>query len=269
VSVRHGQVRSLAQKGNRIARRLLPTLEDAHRLDAYIAACQIGITLSTLVTGAFAQATVALDLADVLEARAGMQAVAAHSAAAVTVLLALTTLQMVFGELVPKSLALQFPTRIALVTYLPTRWSAALYRPFIGALNGSGWLILRALGLSNTGSHRHVHSPEEIEMLIAESSDGGLLRPDQRDGRGPAPGLGRRPPRQLMVPRRKVEALDVHAPPEAVLAAATDSPYTRFPVYEGTVDNVVGMLHTKDVATRLAQHGGVPAVAPLLRPILR
>ncbi|HLT46412.1 MAG TPA: hemolysin family protein [Rubricoccaceae bacterium] len=269
VSVRHGQVRSLAQKGNRIARRLLPTLEDAHRLDAYIAACQIGITLSTLVTGAFAQATVALDLADVLEARAGMQAVAAHSAAAVTVLLALTTLQMVFGELVPKSLALQFPTRIALVTYLPTRWSAALYRPFIGALNGSGWLILRALGLSNTGSHRHVHSPEEIEMLIAESSDGGLLEPDEKDRLRRALRLGRKTARQLMVPRRKVEALDVHAPPEAVLAAATDSPYTRFPVYEGTVDNVVGMLHTKDVATRLAQHGGVPAVAPLLRPILR
>lgn len=269
VSVRHGQVRSLAQKGNPIARRLLPTLEDAHRLDAYIAACQIGITLSTLITGAFAQATLALDLAEVLRAEAGMRPVAAHSTAAVAVLLGLTALQMVFGELVPKSFALQFPTRVALLTYLPTYWSSVAYRPFIAALNGSGWFILGALGLSPGAGHRHVHSPEEIEMLIAESSDGGLLEADEQDRLRRALRLGRKTARQLMVPRRRVEAVDVHAAPEAVLAAVTESPYTRLPVYDGTVDNVVGMLHTKDAAVRLAKHGALTSVAALLRPVLR
>lgn len=269
VSVRHGQIRSLAQGGSAIARRLLPTLEDPARLVGYIATCQIGITLSSLVLGAFGQATVALDLADALERRAGMQAVAAHSAAALGVLVVLTAAQVVFGEFVPKSLALQFPTRVALVTYLPTHWSKLLFKPFLAFLNGSGWFILRRLGLSQGASHRHVHSPEEIEMLIAESSDGGLLEPDEQQRLRQALRLGRRTARQLMVPRRRIQALDVDAPPSRVVEVITASPYTRLPVYKGTVDNVVGMLHTKDVATHYAKHGRVDALAPLLRPVPR
>ena len=180
VSVRRGPVRGLAQRGNMLAGRLLPMLESPSRLDSYIATCQIGITLSSLILGAFGQATVALDLAAVLEDRAGMQSVAAHSAAALAVLVLLTVAQVLFGELIPKSLALQFPTRVALLTYLPTHWSKVLLRPFLAVLNGSGWFILRRVGLQQGASHRHVHSPEEIEMLIAESSDGGLLEPEEQ-----------------------------------------------------------------------------------------
>jgi CBS domain containing-hemolysin-like protein len=269
VSVRHGQVRTLARNGNGIARRLLPTLEDPQRLDGYIATCQVGITLSTLVTGAFAQATLTPDVAAFLQRAAGMQPVAAYSAAAAAVLVVLTTLQMVFGELVPKSLALQFPTQVSLFTYLPTYWSSLAYRPFTALLNGSGWFILRLLGLSPGGSHRHVHSPEEIEMLIAESSDGGLLEPDEQQRLHRALRLNRRTARQLMVPRRQVEAVSADAPPERLLQIAMTSPYTRLPVYEGTIDHVVGMLHTKDVAAYYAEWGTAPAVAPLLRPVLR
>ncbi|HYE95977.1 MAG TPA: hemolysin family protein [Rubricoccaceae bacterium] len=269
VSVRHGQIRSLAQDGSAIARRLLPTLEDPHRLDRYIAACQIGITLSTLVTGAFAQATVALDLAALLERAAGMEPVAARSAAAVSVLVLLTVAQMVFGELVPKSLALQFPTRISLITYLPTYWSSVLYRPFISALNGSGWFLLRLFGLSPGGSHRHVHSPEEIEMLLAESRDGGLLEPDEQHRLHRALQLSRRTARELMVPRQWVEAVRLDTPPEEALRIATTSAYTRLPVYRGSLDDVVGMLHTKDVAAHFAEQGRLAPVEALLRPILR
>src|SRR5690606_1076660 len=100
-------------------------------------------------------------------------------------------------------------------------------------------------------------------------SDGGLLEPDEKDRLGRALRLSRKTARQLMVPRRRVAALDLHASPEAVLAAAIDRPSTRRPVYEGNVDNVVGMLHTKDVATALAAQGRVADVAALLRPVLR
>lgn len=269
VSVRHGQVRSLAQRGNLLAGRLLPMLESPSRLDSYIATCQIGITLSSLVLGAFGQATVALDLAALLQGRTGMQSVAAHSAAALGVLVLLTVAQVLFGELVPKSLALQFPTRVALLTYLPTHWSKVLFRPFLFVLNGSGWFILRRVGLQQGASHRHVHSPEEIEMLIVESSDGGLLEPEEHLRLRHALRLGRRTARQLMVPRRRVQALDQDAPPAQLVELVASSPYTRLPVYRGTVDNVVGLLHTKDVATHYARYGRVDALAPLLRPVLR
>lgn len=269
VSVRHGQVRSLSQRGNILARRLLPTLEDPARLDTYIATCQIGITLSSLVLGAFGQATVALDLADLLEARFGLESVAAHSSAAVSVLVLLTVTQVLFGELLPKSLALQFPVPVSLGTYLPTHWSTVALKPFLFVLNGSGWFILRRMGLQQGASHRHVHSPDEIEMLIAESSDGGLLEPDEQERLRQALRLGRRTARQLMVPRRRVQAVDLDAPPAMLVEVVAASPYTRLPVYRGTVDDVVGILHTKDVATHYARHGRVDALAPLLRPVLR
>jgi CBS domain containing-hemolysin-like protein len=269
VSVRHGQIRSLAQEGNAIARRLLPTLEDPHRLDRYIATCQIGITLSSLVLGAFGQATLALDLADFLQRRAGMQSVGAHSAAALAVLVMLTAAGVIFGELVPKSLALQFPDRVALVTYLPNHWSEIAFKPFLVVLNGSGWFILRSMGLSQGAGHRHIHSPEEIEMLIAESSDGGLLEPDEHERLRQALRLGQRTARQLMVPRRRIEAVNLDAPHAQVVDLVTASPFTRLPVYQGTVDNVVGMLHTKDVATHYAKHGRVDSITPLLRPVPR
>lgn len=263
VSVRHGQVRALARQGHVLASRLLPTLEDGRRLDDYIAACQIGITLSSLVLGAFGQATVAIGLGDAL-IEAGLDPVGARSAAAVAVLVVLTALQVVAGELVPKSLALQFPVPTALATYLPTRWSATLYRPFITVLNGSGWAVLRALGLRPGGGHRHVHSPEEIDLLIAESSDGGLLEADEQARLRRALRLGRTTARQLMTPRPAVVGVDA-GDPEAAVEAAAASPYTRLPIYRGDLDHPVGVLHTKDVAVHLAAgRSGLPPARPLL-----
>jgi CBS domain containing-hemolysin-like protein len=95
------------------------------------------------------------------------------------VLIALTVLQVIIGELVPKSIALQHPTRTALLTAVPMRASLWLLRWFIAVLNGSGVKILRLMGMAPEGSHRHIHSPEELELLIAESRDGGLLEPQE------------------------------------------------------------------------------------------
>lgn len=267
VGVRRSRIHQLAENGNLLARRLLPILEDATRLDQYIAACQIGITLSSLVLGAIGQATVALDLAALLREAFGWQAFAAHSAAAATILVLLTVLQVVFGELAPKSLALQYPTQVALYTYLPMKWSLIVYGPFIGALNGSGALILRMLGMSQVGGHRHIHSPEEIDMLIAESRDGGLLEPEEQQRLHQALQLSRRTARQLMVPRRLVVALECSTPADQILELAIESPYTRLPVYRETIDNVIGLVHTKDLAGYYARQGHLPPLEKVLRPM--
>ena len=267
VGVRRSQIHQLAEGGNSIAVRLLVVLKDAHQLDRYIAACQIGITFSSLVLGAYGQATIAADAAVLLQQTAGLQMVAAQSIAAVAVLIMLTALQVVFGELVPKSLALQYPTRMAISTYLPMRWSLALYSPFIAVLNGSGWLLLRALRVEQVGGHRHIHSPEEIDMLIAESRDGGLLEEEEEQRLHQALQLSRRTARQLMVPRRFVAAIDARSTREQVLQTAIESPYTRLPVYRESIDNVIGMLHTKHLAAHYARHGEAPDLRQLIRPI--
>src|SRR5687767_10219942 len=167
VGARRSRLRRLAEDGNRLAARILPVVEDARELDRYIAVSQIGITLSSLILGAYGQATLAPRVSPLL-VRFGVDPPSAESSAAVLVLLVLTFLAMIIGELVPKSIALQDPTRTALFTVIPMQWSLRLFSKSIGLLNGSGVLLLKLLGVPATG-HRHVHSPEEIELLIAES----------------------------------------------------------------------------------------------------
>src|SRR6185436_10639275 len=142
VSVRRSRIQQLAADGNPLAAWLLPVIESPAALDRYIAACQIGITLSSLVLGAYAQSTFAVWLAPLLQQMGGLQQVAAQSTSAALVLLLLTVGQVIFAELIPKSLALQFPTPTALYTVIPLAPSLWIYRPFINWLNGSGMVIL-------------------------------------------------------------------------------------------------------------------------------
>ena len=268
VGARRSRLRRLAEDGNALAARILPVVEDPHELDRYIAVSQIGITLSSLILGAYGQATLAPQVAPLLVGYAGFDPEPAQSTAAIAVLLVLTVLAMIVGELVPKSLALQNPTRTALFTVLPMQWSQRLFSWTIDALNGSGVLILRLLRIPATG-HRHVHSPEEIELLIAESRDGGLLEPEEQIRLHRALRLGLRTASQLMVARTRLSAINVEASLEDVLRRVAGSPFSRLPVYRGDIDNVIGMLHTKDVVTEYVRGMNRRSVTSLLRPISR
>jgi putative hemolysin len=271
VSTPRSRIRRLAAEGNLRARRLLPVIDDPLALDRYIAASQIGITLSSLVLGAWAQVTIAPVLAPHLEPWLARWpapfSLSATWLAVVVVLLGLAAAQVVLGELVPKALAVQYPTRTALATVVPMAWSLRLFAGFLAILNGSGLLVLRLLGLKYTG-HRHVHSPEEIELLFAESRDGGLLEPDEQARLQRALRLGRLRTGDLMVPRHRVVAIAADEPFDRVLERVAASPHTRLPVYEGSLDRPIGLLHTKDVVLAYAS-GHRPAVRALVRPLVR
>ncbi|HSL82315.1 MAG TPA: hemolysin family protein [Thermoanaerobaculia bacterium] len=269
VSVRRSRVRQMAEEGHRLAKILLPTLEEPPRLDRYIAACQVGITLSSLILGAYGQATLAKELLPLFERWGGLQAAAAHSASAAVVLVGLTVLQMVLGELVPKSLALQYPTRMAVLTVLPMRWSEKLLAWFIAVLNGSGWFVLRLLGVEPK-AHRHLHSAEEIRFLVAESRQGGHLDAEEERRLGHALELTQRTARELMVPRTSLVAVDETEGMEAAIEVAASSAYTRLPVYRGSLDRIVGVLHAKDLAAAFLTDGHGPAgvLESLTRPVL-
>lgn len=266
VSVRRNRIRQLADEGNSLAVGLLPILQDTHKLDRYIAACQIGITVSSLVLGAYGQVTLAGALSPLFEQWGGMQAVASQSAAAMVVLVGLTVMQVVLGELVPKSLALQYPTQAALYTLLPMRWSLVIFSWFVAVLNGSGLALLKLFRVP-PGGHRHIHSPEEIDMLLAESRDGGLLEPDEHERLHRALQLGIRTADQLMIPRPHLVMIDAATPAAELLRIISEEPYTHLPVYRDSPDNIIGILHTKDLVLRYIEEDKIPALEQIIRPM--
>jgi putative hemolysin len=267
VSVRKSQLVELADKGNRLARQLMPRVENSATLDNYIAACQIGITWSSLVLGAYSQATLAVAYARLLERWVGLDPLTAFSWASGGVLFVITVLQMVLGELVPKSLALQFPMQTALATVVPMELSLKLYSWFLAFLNGSGHAILKIFGVSHAG-HQHIHSPEEIEFLISESRKGGVLDVDDDQRLRRALRLASRPVRELMIPRRLMVAIDVDTPPEKLVKLLVDQRYTRVPVYERSSDNIIGVLHTRDFVTAVVSSRDLPGLRGVLRPMM-
>ena len=266
VSVRRARIQQMAADGHVLASWLLPVLESPVALDRYIAACQIGITLSSLVLGAYAQQTFAVWLTPYFAELGGLQQIAAQTTSTAVVLLTLTTAQVVFAELVPKLVALQYPTQASLYTFLPMLASLWIYRPFIKFLNGSALLVLRVMGTPYQ-AHRHIHSPDEIELLIAESRDGGLLEPDEHRRLQRALRLNLRQAKQLMVPRRRIAALNITTPLHEVIGIVAQSPFSRLPVYRDSLDNIVGILHTKELVRWFVSEGSTTALSDLIRAV--
>jgi putative hemolysin len=267
VATRSSRMKQLADEGSQSARRVLPVLEDPRLLDRYIAACQIGITLSSLVLGAYGQFRLTPELAALLENQLGLQPLAALSSAALVVLIGLSAMQMVLGELLPKSVALQYPARTALYTSYPMVVSLRLFSGLTKVLNGSALLLLRAFRLPVVRT-RHIHSPDELELLIAESRDGGLLNSEEYRRLYRALQLGKRTVRQLMVPRPYIQSVDLNAPMEEIVSAVSNSPYTRLPVHHGSLDKVAGLLHAKNLVQHFLREERVESVISLLLPIV-
>jgi len=243
-------------------------VEDPQRLNRYIAASQVGITLSGLALGAYAGAVISPVVAPVIVRVSPFAPNNGESLASAIVLVSLTILSVIIGEMVPKTVALRYPTEIALLTTRPMLWSARAYAWFIVILDRSA-AILRQLLRVPTATHRHVHSPEEIGLMIAESRNGGLLEPQEQVRLHRALRLGLRDARQLMVPRGRLAALDVATPLADVLRIVATSPYSRLPVYRRSLDDIIGILHTKHVVTHFLDRGRSGTLAALVRPILR
>jgi magnesium and cobalt exporter, CNNM family len=268
VGVRRSRLRRLCEDGNPTAARLLPVVEDPQRLNRYIAASQVGITLSGLALGAYAGAVISPVVAPIIVRVSPFAPNNGESLASAIVLVSLTILSVIIGEMVPKTVALRYPTEIALLTTRPMLWSARAYAWFIVILDRSA-AILRQLLRVPTATHRHVHSPEEIGLMIAESRNGGLLEPQEQVRLHRALRLGLRDARQLMVPRGRLAALDVATPLADVLRMVATSPYSRLPVYRRSLDDIIGILHTKHVVTHFLDRGRSGTLAALVRPILR
>ncbi|MFB9991418.1 hemolysin family protein [Deinococcus oregonensis] len=239
VGSRRSRVQESAEAGNRSAAALLGILQDPKRLDTYVAACQIGITLSSLVAGAYGQSQLTPLLTPVLGAIGGAVA------ATILVLVFITALQVVLGELLPKTVALRYPERLAMATLMPMQFSLVLFRPLIFIFNGSAFALMRAWKLNVDHSHSHVHSPEELQDLYRESAAGGLIDAAERDMVAGVLNIEDRVVREIMTPRTRLITVSGQVRVQDALVRLAGSAYSRFPVTGGQGEDVVGVVHLR------------------------
>ncbi|MCB0037056.1 MAG: HlyC/CorC family transporter [Anaerolineales bacterium] len=248
VASRKTLISQLAGDGNPMAKLLLPIMENSRSLDRYVAACQIGITISSLVLGAYGQNVLASLLVPPLEVVAGRIGVISGEALATFIILFfITTLQVVLGELLPKSIAIQYPERMALLLTIPMRASLAFFAPLIWLFNGSGNILLRLLGQEHHEGHGHVHSKQEIMILVTESHEGGLLDDEERQMLRNAFHLRDLTARLVMKHRTQIIAAPAASTLDELLQLSTETGKSRIPLYEEDIDNIVGFVHVKDV----------------------
>ncbi len=247
IRARKTRLQQLAGSGNQLAQILAPIKADPKALDNYIAACQLGITATSLVLGAYAQNTVAQILVQPLVALGNIAAPLAHSISATILLALFTILQIVIGELLPKSITIQYPEQMALATTLPVRWSQIVLRPFIWFFNGSGEVVLRLFKFDSHDGKMHLHSPSEIELLVSDSYEGGLIDTKEQQMLRNAFRLRKLTARQIMVPRTRLVTASSGASILNVLNKAINAGVTRIPIYKKDIDNIVGFVHIKDL----------------------
>ncbi|CAM3935100.1 hemolysin family protein [Deinococcus frigens] len=260
VGSRRSWVQAAAEGGNPAAAALLDILNDPRRLDTYVAACQIGITLSSLVAGSFGQARLTPLLTPVLGAVGG------PVAATVTVLIFITVLQVVLGELLPKTVALRYPERLAVAMLRPLQLSLLLFRPLIALFNALALGLMRLLRIREPGEGALLYTSKELSIVTEESADGSQLGQQQRDLIQNIFALEDRDAEELMTPRRSLEALPLAASADEVLGWLARSPRSRYPVFDGELDHVVGVLHIKDFI-RARTQGRPLDLASLMRPL--
>jgi putative hemolysin len=254
VTARRTRIVELEHQGNRRARSVLQIVADPPR---FIAAMQLGVTLTSLAIGA---------LGEHVLSRAFDTIMATALAVALAYLL-LTFFHVVIGELVPKGVALGHSETTALAVAAPVRAFFAIAQPLIWILMGSTELVLRSVGLDPPGAESDVHSEAELRMLLNASAEGGEIEAGEQEMLYKVFDFADKEASDVMVPRPEVVALSIDLPPEECLAAVMESPYTRYPVYRGSLDDIVGILHVRDLFQALVDRGMAEVqVEELVRP---
>jgi putative hemolysin len=265
VTVRWTRVEELVEQGRFGA---IAVREAVERLDDAIAATQLGITIASLALGAVGEPALAHLIQPLLSMvpRPWGPAVT-HSAAVVVAFLFITFMHVVLGELAPKALALQRAEDVALIVAGPLNVFGRTFRPFIKVMNGAGNLVVRSLKLPAIRSHHMVHSVDELSMLVEETQEAGALPADQAIYVQRVFELSDKTVGEIMVPRDKVIMLPIHATEEEVLAASRESAHTRMPVWEGTPENIVGIVNTKDLFHLFSERGLVILMDAIYPPL--
>ena len=249
VGVPRASIERRAQQGSRVARLVRSVLADPRRQDRFIATAQLGITVASLGLGMYGEHVLADWIFHHVSTFAGAGSWAAsHTLATILSVAFLTYLHIVLGEMIPKSLALQSAERTVLwITPVMRTITLAVY-PLVIALNAVGNLMLRLVGINRAeGSSDHHYSPEELALIVDESEEGGQLRAEAGQMLRELFAFSDTSAREAMVPRVRVTGIEIGSAPEDVRHTAMVSGHTRYPVFDGDLDHIVGYIHIKEL----------------------
>ncbi|WP_345236481.1 hemolysin family protein [Hymenobacter saemangeumensis] len=262
VKVRISQIELRAQEGNRLAQLTLTLMRN---LEAYLSACQLGITVASLALGWIGESVVAsIILGLVSSLNLDVSPALAHSIAIPVSFATITVLHIVIGEQAPKVLAIHRSEALALGVSVPLRIFYVVTFPFIWVLNKLSTLVLRLFGVQSVHGPE-AHTAEEIMMLLDQSKQSGEIQDSEHELIENVFQFNDRMVKQIMVPRTKLSALDVNAPEETILETVFSEGYSRMPVYEGNIDNIVGVLNVKDLLP-IIRRGEPVELARIMRP---
>jgi putative hemolysin len=266
VAVRRSRLEQLANEGHPSAR---AARDVVGHLDAYIAACQLGITLASLALGWLGEPALAHLIEPPLVQLVGRYAPDVAHGVAIGISFALiTALHIVIGELAPKGLALQSPEGVALFVARPMQVFYLVFRWPISALNAVGNGVLRLVGLQPASGHEMVHSVEELHLLVTSSQEAGVVEASEARIASRAFHFADLTAWDLMTPRTEMEAVASTASLTGLLARAAGGTHSRLLVYEGSRDNIVGVLHVRDLFKVLSQPVEMFDLRAWLRPVL-
>jgi CBS domain containing-hemolysin-like protein len=247
----------LAEEGNDAAQIILKTLLEPALQNRYIATAQVGITIVSLGLGMYGEHFAAEQILHFIERYWDFAEPAAESLAhTISTILAvgfLTYLHVVLGEMIPKTLALQSPEPTVLRLARPMSIMEIVFLPFVSVLNTLGNLIVRALGITPPGKGERLFTPEELEFIVEESSERGMLEPAEQLFIENIFDLEERTVEQVMTPRTQIVGISVHTSHATILRQICETRKSRYPIYEGNLDQITGVLHIKDLARYLSR----------------
>ena len=263
VSVRRTRIQELSDEGSRRASMVKAGLDD---INQYVSTAQVGITMCSLGIGFLGEPAVASLLEDPLMAL-GISGDAVHVVAFIVAYAILTYAHVVIGEVAPKNMALQKAERISMFAIPFITFLRKLFTPLVWLFNGSADALLRILRIEPAPGMHLIHSEEELKMLVSQSQKGGVLEDSEQEMLYNVFDFADTDVQQVMVPRPDVVAFPFDMPTDELLASVANQPFTRYPIYRGSMDDILGILHIRDLFTAAEQQGKDRVrVESLLRP---
>jgi CBS domain containing-hemolysin-like protein len=250
VKVRASQIEIKAKSGSRVAN---IAKHITQHLDGYLAATQLGITLASLGLGWVGESVMHSIVHDLL-INFALSEVYITSISTGLAFLFITVMHIVFGELAPKSVAIQRPVATTLFIALPLQGFYLIFRPFIWVLNGFANVVLKLFGISSIGGHDAVHSTEELHYLLDQGKESGALDTNEHELIKNVFDFNERVVKNVMVPRTKIMGVELSTPKREVVEKIIAEGYSRLPVYDDVIDKIIGIVHAKDLLPLLADN---------------
>lgn len=265
VKVRKTRIEQLVKEGNFNAKLALEALKD---LDKFIAAVQLGVTISSIGLGWVGEGTLARIIEPIFAFLPGIsQNIATHTVSVSISFALITFLHVVIGELIPKSIALEYTEKTALIVARPMQLITTVFNPFIWLLNGFGNWLLQMCHIPHSHKGSLVHSTEELDMLVNASYDGGVLNETEKDMLHNVFKFSDLTAKQVMIPRTDMVCIPEDMSFEDLNNLAAESQYTRYPVYSEDIDHITGLIHVKDLYLLSIKNQKEP-IKELLREVL-